>query len=203
MRCHWVIAVLATVEAASLASCSGSAGLVAKPAPKPVPMSKAAASSPDLLLRDAQLIRLSHGKTIAVARADELVYRRAGGQFEASNVRATLLPGPQAHALESFGAVEVKAPRVVGEESQEGAHTTAITRGEGGVTAQAARGDQARGESVVWNGASGLLQSDAPVTLSGPNYSMRGGSLKASTDGQQFELGRGAQGTISRPQGAP
>ncbi len=155
----------------------------------------------DLVLRDAQLVRLSLGKTIAVARADELLYRRAGGQFEARNVRATLLPGPQAHALESFGAVEVKAELLVGEELQDGAHTTAITRGEGGVSARAARGDWAHGESVVWNGKSGLLVSDAPVTLSGPNYSMRGGSLKASADGQQFELGHGAQGTLSRSQG--
>jgi len=195
MRRH---SICALSVAAAMACASGSRG------PEAAPIASADAGAPaDLILRGAQLVRFSNGKTTASARADELRYQRAGGRFEADQVRATLLPGPQARALDSFGAVEVLAPRVAGEESTANGRSSAITRGEGGVSARAARGDEAQGEQIVWDGAHGILKSERPVTLRGPGYSMRGGALEATSDGERFELTQGAQGTLSRAPGMP
>jgi len=152
-------------------------------------------ASSDLVLRDARLVRLMDGKTVAQVSASELRYRRDGGRFQADGVRANLLPGPQARALESFGAVEVIAPRVSGgSDSQE-------ARSEGAVSARAARGDIAHGEDVVWNGSRKRLESDRPVAIEGQGYTLRGGGLAASTDGEHFELNRGAQGTVTHAPG--
>lgn len=145
--------------------------------------------SSDLILRDAQLVRLVGGKTVAQVSAGELHYQRQGGEFHASRVHARLLPGPQARALESFGAVEVVAPEVAGDRSQ--------TRAVGLVSVSAARGDTARGADVLWDGERRLLSSEKPVSIAGSGYTLSGGSLEATADGERFELGHGASGTVS------
>jgi hypothetical protein len=140
-------------------------------------------------LRDAQLVRLVDGKTVAQVSAAELRYQRQGGEFHAGQVHARLLPGPQARALESFGAVEVVAPEVDGDRNQ--------TRAVGQVSVSAARGDQASGADVLWDGERRLLSSEKPVLIAGNGYTLSGGSLEATTDGERFELGHGARGTVS------
>jgi LPS export ABC transporter protein LptC len=181
MRRHITSALLAVIGSAC-----------AQVATTPAQRKIEAAESSDLVLRDARLIRLVDGKTIARVSAAELRYHREGGRFEADQVRATLLPGPQAKALESFGAVEVRAPKVTGDSTSKDAH------GEGGVSADSARGDHAKGESIDWHGDAKLLQSEHAVSIEGAGYTLRGGSLIASADGERFELSNGAGGTLSQ-----
>jgi len=185
MRRHFTSAFLA---AALVAACTpAEPGTRAHPADDAGPD----AAAPDLVLHDARLLRLVDGKTVARVSAAEVRYRRERGEFAADQVRASLLPSPQARALESFGAVEIVAPRVLGDSS------TRVVRGEGGVSAQASRGDRAHGESVVWDGPRKLIHSEQPVSLEGGGYAMSGGALEASTDGERFELSGGAHGTLT------
>jgi hypothetical protein len=206
MRRHFASAFLVALAAAcsgTLPTGTNASGLPSSSDPESAaadganaPLSDPHASS-DLLLRDAQLIRLADGRSIASARASELRYRREGGQFAGDQIHATLFPGPQARALDSFGVVEVHAPLVTGETGRK------ITRGLGGVIATAARGDKASGESVVWHGRTKLLESDQPVSIEGPGYTMAGGAFAATADGSRFELSHGAQAELIQKPRAP
>ena len=183
MRRHFSTALIAA--SALSGGCAGSHSGAARSQP-------ASNDSADLVLRDTRLLRLIDGKTVAKVSAAEVRYQREGGRYVAKDARASLFPGPQAKALESFGEVQIAAPSLAGDSVSQSLIA------EGPVTARAARGDSARGEDVRWDGAGKRISSEKPVQISGAGYTLAGGGLSATTDGEQFELGPGASGTLSR-----
>jgi len=124
---------------------------------------------------------------VARGTAARLDYRRAGGQFIAGEVAATVVPeagsGPAA-----FGELRLSAPHVEGE--------VANKRGNawGGVVLDTGRGDHAVTEAVAYDGA--ILRSVAPVAAHGPGYTVESHGLVAQADGSAVELTSGVQGKL-------
>lgn len=145
------------------------------------------AEDPDLVLRQVAFVRVTEGRITARGTAAELEYRRAGGRMEARKTAAVLIPAP---GTSDYGRLHLQAPAVEGEvPARRGAAS-------GGVRIEADRGDVATAETLIWEGAQGLVRSDQPVAAEGPGYRVGGNGLVARDDGRWIELLGGTQGRL-------
>ena len=147
----------------------------------------------DLVLSGVAFVRSASGRIVARGTAATASWRQSAGKLEASGVDAKLARGSQGPA--ELGELTLLAPKATGELSSKSGI------GWGGVELRAARGDRARSDRVLLDGAAGEVLAPGPVDASGPGYKIHGSALTARSDGTRVELTGGVRGTLT-PKGA-
>ena len=188
---------------------SRAAGLVAAcvqaacaASPPSAPTALLPQSEANIVLTSVVVDRLIDGRLVSSGTAAEVTYRRSGGRFEASDVRAVVRAAPGegervAAGVQGgpLGDLTLAAPRASGALDARGFANHA--RAEGGVTLRAARGDRLDTDHAELDGPAGLLRADAAVALVGPGYQTRAASGTVRTDGSVVELRGGVTGELT------
>ena len=142
----------------------------------------------DVVLRGVAFVRVAEGRVAARGTAAEASFRQAGGKVEATRLAVDLPPG--AHAPADLGPLRVTAPLATGDlPAKKGL-------GWGGVTVHAARGDEARTERVLIDGARDEVQAPGPVEMAGSGFTLHSASLIARSDGSRVQFLGGVRGRL-------
>ena len=196
MRRHFTITAQGGLAiAAMLASCRSGFREAAEGVAAPSERSAAGDDPADVVLRQVAFARSTGGLIVARGTAARATWRQAAGKLEATAVEARLARGSQAPA--ELGELAIHSPQAEGElASRSGS-------GWGGVELRAARGDLARTERVLIDGAAGNVFAPGPVEAAGPGYRVRGSALTARSDGTRVQLTGGILGRLTPPGAAP
>ena len=144
----------------------------------------------DVVLKNLAFVRSAGGRIVARGTAATASWRQGAGKLEATSLEARLAQGSQAPA--ELGELAVHAPKVAGELAAK------TGSGWGGVALRAGRGDVARTERVLVDGAAGNVFAPGPLAASGPGYRVRGSSLTARSDGTRVVLSGGVLGRLTQ-----
>jgi lipopolysaccharide export system protein LptC len=146
---------------------------------------------PDLVLETVAFVRLSEGHVSSRGTAEGLTYRRSAGRLVASQATVRLPPRTGSE-LAALGMLHLSAPRVEADTAARAA------TGSQGVSFDSERGDRARTDRVLYDGAAERVTSDTPLFAQGPGYRVRSRGFVARSDGSDVTLGGGVTGRLTQ-----
>ncbi|MBZ4372992.1 LPS export ABC transporter periplasmic protein LptC [Corallococcus sp. AS-1-6] len=140
---------------------------------------------PDVVLEGAHL-RSYEGDTLQVSgTASRVLYRRAGGEVQATEVVVRLPPGRGSTA----GS---RADTVITAPNMDGSLASKRWVGSGGVVVQTAEGLVANTPRLTYDSDARRAHGDEGVTMRGPDYQMRADRFTLSAADQTFTF----EGTV-------
>ncbi|NPD23421.1 hypothetical protein D7Y27_05080 [Corallococcus sp. AB004] len=143
---------------------------------------------PDVVLEGAHL-RSYEGDTLQVSgTASRVLYRRAGGEVQATEVVVRLPPGKGAQG--SPGAS--RADTIITAPNMDGSLASKRWVGSGGVVVQTAEGLVANTPRLTYDADARRAHGDEGVTMRGPDYQMRADRFTLSSADQTFTF----EGTV-------
>ncbi|MBN8469743.1 LPS export ABC transporter periplasmic protein LptC [Corallococcus exiguus] len=140
---------------------------------------------PDVVLEGAHL-RSYEGDTLQVSgTASRVLYRRAGGEVQATEVVVRLPPGKGSSASQQEDTI-ITAPNM------DGSLASKRWVGSGGVVVQTAEGLVANTPRLTYDSDARRAHGDEGVTMRGPDYQMRADRFTLSSADQTFTF----EGTV-------
>jgi lipopolysaccharide export system protein LptC len=143
---------------------------------------------PDVVLEGARL-RSYEGDSLQVSgTAERVLYRRAGGEVQATGVTVRLPPGQgaQGSPLTVSGGTTITAPNM------DGSLASKRWVGSGGVVVRTGEGLVANTPRLTYDAQTRRAHGDEGVTMKGPDYQMRADRFLLSTADQTFTF----EGTV-------
>nr|WP_249346726.1 hypothetical protein [Corallococcus exiguus] len=140
---------------------------------------------PDVVLEGAHL-RSYEGDTLQVSgTASRVLYRRAGGEVQATEVVVSLPPGKGSPASQQAGTT-ITAPNM------DGSLASKTWVGTGGVVVQTGEGLVANTPRLTYESDARRAHGEEGVTMRGPDYQMRADRFTLSAADQTFTF----EGTV-------
>jgi lipopolysaccharide export system protein LptC len=140
---------------------------------------------PDVVLEGA-LLRSYEGDTLQVSgTASRVLYRRAGGEVQATDVVVTLPPGKGSPPSQQAGTT-ISAPNM------DGSLASKTWVGTGGVVVKTGEGLVANTPRLTYDSTARRAHGEEGVTMKGPDYQMRADRFTLSAADQTFTF----EGTV-------
>nr|WP_255651762.1 hypothetical protein [Corallococcus sp. AS-1-12] len=148
---------------------------------------------PDVVLEGAHL-RSYEGDTLQVSgTASRVLYRRAGGEVQATEVVVRLPPAKGSAAGSTAGSSGAsRADTVITAPNMDGSLASKRWVGSGGVVVQTAEGLVANTPRLTYDSDARRAHGDEGVTMRGPDYQMRADRFTLSAADQTFTF----EGTV-------
>ena len=146
---------------------------------------------PDVVLEGARLRSFEGDKLVVSGTAARVLYRRAGGEVQATNVTVRLPPGQGAHSspLPLEAGTEITAPNM------DGSLASRQWVGTGGVVVRTGDGMVARTPKLTYDATVQRAHGEEGVTMKGPDYQMRADRFVLSAPDETFTF-EGAVETV-------
>jgi lipopolysaccharide export system protein LptC len=148
---------------------------------------------PPLATLDGVRLVYFQGEELAAAgTADRATFERSEGDLTASNVLIRFRSRAEPAGLRPAGGMEVRAPLVVGNRAQKKAE------GEQGVVLRTGSGIVARSEKARLDGVAMIVESQTPVWVDGPNYSVTADGFRVDLNAEDIDFDRQVVSRLGR-----